>query len=72
MAAINEAFVDAYGIAPENVQVFIHEVAHETGRRKAFSRPIGQASLRRKTVLGSTSLNRTSAGIVGTAHAGEL
>jgi 4-oxalocrotonate tautomerase len=29
VAGINEAFVDAYGIAPENVQVFIHEVDHD-------------------------------------------
>ncbi len=29
VAGITEAFVDAYGIAPESVQVFIHEVDHE-------------------------------------------
>jgi 4-oxalocrotonate tautomerase len=29
VAGITEAFVDAYGIAPENVQVFIHEVDHD-------------------------------------------
>ena len=26
---ITRAFVDAYGVAPEHVQVFIHEVDHE-------------------------------------------
>ena len=29
VAGITEAFVDAYGIAPETVQVFIHEVDHD-------------------------------------------
>ena len=29
VAAITEAFVDAYGVSPEHVQVFIHEVDHE-------------------------------------------
>jgi 4-oxalocrotonate tautomerase len=29
VAGITEAFVDAYGIAPESVQVFIHEVDHD-------------------------------------------
>jgi 4-oxalocrotonate tautomerase len=29
VAGITDAFVDAYGIAPENVQVFIHEVDHD-------------------------------------------
>ena len=29
VAGITKAFVDAYGIAPETVQVFIHEVAHD-------------------------------------------
>lgn len=29
VAAITEAFVDAYGVSPESVQVFIHEVDHE-------------------------------------------
>jgi 4-oxalocrotonate tautomerase len=27
--AITQAFVDAYGIGPDQVQVFIHEVGHE-------------------------------------------
>jgi len=26
---VTRAFVDAYGVAPEHVQVFIHEVDHE-------------------------------------------
>jgi 4-oxalocrotonate tautomerase len=26
---ITQAFVDAYGVRPEGVQVFIHEVDHE-------------------------------------------
>jgi 4-oxalocrotonate tautomerase len=29
VAGITQAFVDAYGVAPEAVQVFIHEVDHE-------------------------------------------
>ena len=29
VAGVTEAFVDAYGIAPESVQVFIHEVDHD-------------------------------------------
>ena len=29
VAGITQAFVDAYGLAPEQVQVFIHEVGHE-------------------------------------------
>jgi 4-oxalocrotonate tautomerase len=29
VAGITEAFVDAYGIAPDAVQVFIHDVDHE-------------------------------------------
>jgi 4-oxalocrotonate tautomerase len=29
VAGITQAFVDAYGVAPEAVQVFIHEVGHE-------------------------------------------
>jgi 4-oxalocrotonate tautomerase len=29
VAAVTKAFVDAYGAAPEAVQVFIHEVDHE-------------------------------------------
>jgi 4-oxalocrotonate tautomerase len=29
VAAITEAFVDAYGVSPESVQVFIHEVDGE-------------------------------------------
>jgi 4-oxalocrotonate tautomerase len=29
VAGITEAFVDAYDVAPEHVQVFIHEVDHE-------------------------------------------
>ena len=29
VAGITEAFVEAYGIAPENVRVFIHEVDHD-------------------------------------------
>jgi len=29
VAAITQAFVDAYGVGPEQVQVFIHEVDHE-------------------------------------------
>jgi 4-oxalocrotonate tautomerase len=29
VAAITQAFVDAYGNTPEQVQVFIHEVDHE-------------------------------------------
>lgn len=29
VAAITQAFVDAYGSAPEHVQVFIHEVDDE-------------------------------------------
>ena len=28
-AGITQAFVDAYGVRPEHVQVFIHEVDHE-------------------------------------------
>lgn len=27
--AITQAFIDAYGVSPESVQVFIHEVDHE-------------------------------------------
>ena len=29
VAGITQAFVGAYGVAPEGVQVFIHEVDHE-------------------------------------------
>lgn len=29
VAGITKAFVDAYGVSPEAVQVFIHEVDHE-------------------------------------------
>jgi 4-oxalocrotonate tautomerase len=29
VAGITQAFVDAYGVSPEAVQVFIHEVDHE-------------------------------------------
>jgi 4-oxalocrotonate tautomerase len=29
VAAITDAFVDAYGLRPEQVQVFIHEVGDE-------------------------------------------
>lgn len=29
VAGITEAFVDAYGVSPEHVQVFIHEVDDE-------------------------------------------
>jgi 4-oxalocrotonate tautomerase len=29
VAGITEAFVAAYGVSPEHVQVFIHEVEHE-------------------------------------------
>ena len=29
VAGITQAFVDAYDIPPEHVQVFIHEVGHE-------------------------------------------
>jgi 4-oxalocrotonate tautomerase len=29
VAGITQAFVDAYEIPPETVQVYIHEVAHE-------------------------------------------
>jgi 4-oxalocrotonate tautomerase len=29
VAAVTQAFVDAYEIPPEAVQVFIHEVGHE-------------------------------------------
>jgi len=29
VAGITQAFVDAYGVSPDAVQVFIHEVDHE-------------------------------------------
>ena len=29
VTGITDAFVDAYGVRPEHVQVFIHEVDHE-------------------------------------------
>jgi 4-oxalocrotonate tautomerase len=29
VAGITKAFVDAYGVSPDAVQVFIHEVDHE-------------------------------------------
>jgi 4-oxalocrotonate tautomerase len=29
VAGITQAFVDAYGLRPDQVQVFIHEVGHE-------------------------------------------
>jgi 4-oxalocrotonate tautomerase len=29
VAGITQAFVDAYGVTPDAVQVFIHEVDHE-------------------------------------------
>ena len=29
VAGITEAFVDAYGVSPDHVQVFIHEVDHQ-------------------------------------------
>jgi 4-oxalocrotonate tautomerase len=29
VAGITAAFVDAYGVRPEQVQIFIHEVDHE-------------------------------------------
>jgi 4-oxalocrotonate tautomerase len=41
VAGITDAFVDAYGISPEHVQVFIHEVDHENwakGGRLAVDR----------------------------------
>jgi len=37
VAGITQAFVDAYAVDPEHVQVFIQEVDHETGRRRASS-----------------------------------
>jgi 4-oxalocrotonate tautomerase len=30
VAGITQAFVDAYGVSPDHVQVFIHEVDHES------------------------------------------
>jgi 4-oxalocrotonate tautomerase len=41
VAGITQAFVDAYGVAPDAVQVFIHEVDHEhwaKGGRLAIDR----------------------------------
>ena len=38
VAGITEAFVDAYGVAREHVQVFIQEVTTKTGPRPACSR----------------------------------
>ena len=29
VAGITQAFVDAYGVEPDAVQIFIHEVSHE-------------------------------------------
>jgi 4-oxalocrotonate tautomerase len=29
VAGITQAFIDAYGVTPEQVQVYIHEVDHE-------------------------------------------
>ena len=29
VAGITQAFVDAYGVRPDQVQVFLHEVGHE-------------------------------------------
>jgi 4-oxalocrotonate tautomerase len=29
VAGITDAFVEAYGVSPDHVQVFIHEVDHE-------------------------------------------
>ncbi len=29
VAGITQAFVDAYGVSPDHVQVFIHEVDHQ-------------------------------------------
>ena len=29
VTGITEAFVEAYGVSPEHVQIFIHEVDHE-------------------------------------------
>ena len=29
VAGITEAFVEAYGVSPDSVQVFIHEVEHQ-------------------------------------------
>lgn len=29
VAGITEAFVEAYGVSPDHVQVFIHEVDHQ-------------------------------------------
>ena len=29
VAGITQAFIDAYGVGPESVQVFIHEVDHQ-------------------------------------------
>ena len=29
VAGVTQAFVDAYGVAPEAVQVFLHDVDHE-------------------------------------------
>jgi 4-oxalocrotonate tautomerase len=42
VAGITQAFVDAYGVKPEHVQVFIHEVDHENwakGGKLAADRP---------------------------------
>lgn len=33
VARITQAFVDAYGVSPDAVQVFIHEVEHENWAR---------------------------------------
>jgi 4-oxalocrotonate tautomerase len=42
VAGITQAFVDAYGVSPDHVQVFIHDVDHEhwaKGGRLAADRP---------------------------------
>jgi 4-oxalocrotonate tautomerase len=41
VARITQAFVDAYGVTPDQVQVFVHEVGHENwakGGRLAVDR----------------------------------
>jgi hypothetical protein len=40
VAGITEAFVDAYGIAPESVQVFIHEVDHDNWAKARHRRQL--------------------------------
>jgi 4-oxalocrotonate tautomerase len=53
VAGITQAFVDAYGVRPEHVQLFIHEVDHENWAKEGSSRstPSGSHEAARPAAL---------------------